>query len=239
VSDVNFPDGTIVLPGTAFTKKWVLKNTGSCTWTSSYKLIFDHGDQMSAPDWVKLTSGTVLPGETVEAGVDLVAPSASGTYQGEFKLRSSDGSTFGIGASGDGTFYVQIVVKPVLALTLRPLNPPLTIARPDLTITSYSIDPATPQKNVPATISITVKNEGTANAGTFTVRWYQSDSAPIDCAWAVPSLAKGASTDLDCIYSFPSFYSNIRTRATVDDDEQITESDETNNVAYKNINVTN
>src|SRR5215211_3827515 len=33
-----FPDGTIVQPGTTFTKVWQVQNSGTCTWDSSWQL---------------------------------------------------------------------------------------------------------------------------------------------------------------------------------------------------------
>lgn len=235
VADINFPDGSLVLPGADFTKTWKLRNTGSCTWTSSYKLVFAHGDRMNAPDWVKLTSSTVPPGGTVNVSVDLTAPSSEGTYQADFRLRGSDGSDFGIGYTGMGTFYVQITVKRISIPTTNPL--PIYPKVPDLTISSYSFTPATPQADVSTTVHITVKNQGSGPADTFTVRYYQSDSAGAGCAWAVPSLAAGASKSISCSYIFPSYYFNLRTRAVVDDDGKISESDETNNISYLTINV--
>jgi len=35
IADVRVPDGTLFTPGAAFSKTWRLKNSGSCTWTSS------------------------------------------------------------------------------------------------------------------------------------------------------------------------------------------------------------
>jgi len=46
VSDVTVPDGSSFTPGAAFTKTWQLKNIGTCTWTTSYSLVYAGGDQM-------------------------------------------------------------------------------------------------------------------------------------------------------------------------------------------------
>ncbi|MFN2297329.1 MAG: NBR1-Ig-like domain-containing protein [Anaerolineales bacterium] len=110
ISDVTIPDNWETTPNDHFTKTWRLKNIGSCTWTSGYALVFDHGDQMGAPASQQLTTGTVAPGQTIDVSVDLLSPAADGTYQGYFKLKASDSSTFGIGSSADGAFWVKIVV---------------------------------------------------------------------------------------------------------------------------------
>jgi hypothetical protein len=115
VSDVTIPDNWETGPLDHFTKTWRLKNIGSCTWTSGYSLVFDHGDQMGAPAEQQLTAGTVAPGATIDVSVNLLTPAAVGTYQGYFKLRASDSSIFGIGAGADVAFWVKIkVVTPAL-----------------------------------------------------------------------------------------------------------------------------
>jgi hypothetical protein len=45
ITDVTVPDGTTFPAGTTFTKTWRLKNVGSCTWTTSYQLVFYSGAQ--------------------------------------------------------------------------------------------------------------------------------------------------------------------------------------------------
>ncbi len=120
VSDVTIPDGTDMAPGDDFTKTWRLKNTGSCTWTSGYSLIFDHGDSMGGPASKQLTAGTVAPGQNVDVSVDLTAPNTPGTYKGYWKLRNPSGVVFGIGSSGDVAFFVEIdVVQPTVTIELN------------------------------------------------------------------------------------------------------------------------
>jgi hypothetical protein len=109
-SDVTIPDDWQTTPSDTFTKTWQLQNIGSCAWTSSYWLVFDHGDQMSAPAEQQLTSGEIEPGGTIAISVNLKSPTAPGTYQGYFKLRASDGTVFGIGSGAADPFWVKIKV---------------------------------------------------------------------------------------------------------------------------------
>ena len=118
VQDVTIPDGTTFAPGANFTKTWRLKNAGTCTWTSAYVIIYDHGTQMDAPATLPLTTVNVPPGSTVDVSVPLKAPANPGTYQADFRLRSPDNVPFGIGSNGQGTFWVKIVVAAVGAGTL-------------------------------------------------------------------------------------------------------------------------
>lgn len=109
VADVTVPDDTVFDPGDSFTKTWRLRNAGTCTWTSAYSLVYVDGRKMNGPDSVPL-SGSVGAGQTVDLSVQLVAPSATGTYRGNWMLRNADGETFGLGSNADNPFFVQIVV---------------------------------------------------------------------------------------------------------------------------------
>jgi hypothetical protein len=113
VTDVTIPDGTRLTAGTAFTKTWRIKNAGTCTWTTSYSLVFVNGEKMGGPDALALPQ-TVAPGQTVDLTVNLVAPSAAGTYFGYWQLRNSSGTQFGIGTSADKSFWVEIIVPAPL-----------------------------------------------------------------------------------------------------------------------------
>jgi hypothetical protein len=125
VSDVTHPDDTQVPANQAFTKIWRFKNVGTCTWTSSYQLVFDHGDQMGGPVSQSLTGGVVPPGATHDVSVNLVAPGTAGTYRGYWRFRDPSGVLFGINT---GSFWVQIrSVAPSPTPTL-PALPPAVVA---------------------------------------------------------------------------------------------------------------
>jgi hypothetical protein len=118
VEDVTIPDKTEILPGQEFIKTWRLQNSGTCTWTDKYALIFVSGDQMKANSPLPLT-GSTAPGSTLDVSVTLKAPGTTGTYQGNWELRDPDGIIFGSGAISPEPFYVQIkVVEGVSELNL-------------------------------------------------------------------------------------------------------------------------
>ncbi len=125
VQDVSIPDGTSILSGSGFTKTWRLKNIGSCTWTSSYALVFDRGDKMNGPDAQALT-GTVAPGQTVDISANLTAPAEAGNYRGYWRLRDGSGVLFGLST---GSFWVDI--KSVAA-TATPAPAPTSTNPPVL-----------------------------------------------------------------------------------------------------------
>lgn len=145
VKDVSIPDGKVFPPDKNFAKTWRLRNTGSCAWTSGYKIIFDGGDAMGGASEVPVTGGTVNPGEEVDVSVNLTAPSSGGTYRGNWKLKDPSDVVFGVENSTSGYFWVEIkVVEPSLTPTIT--NTPLffiTLVPPVITIIPF-ITPSSP-----------------------------------------------------------------------------------------------
>jgi photosystem II stability/assembly factor-like uncharacterized protein len=115
VSDLTAPDGSAFAPGAAFIKTWRLTNIGTCTWTTSYNLVWVGGDQIGAPLSVKLPA-EVPPGQMVDVSVNLTAPTTSGHYKGLFKISNASGAQFGIGDSASDPFWVDINVIEVNAV---------------------------------------------------------------------------------------------------------------------------
>ena len=109
VSDVTVPDGAKYEPGATFKKTWRLKNIGTCTWTTSYSLVFDSGAQMGAPASIKFPS-EVKPGATIDISADMTAPSAAGHYRGYWKFKNASGVLFGIGYTANRPWWVDINV---------------------------------------------------------------------------------------------------------------------------------
>jgi hypothetical protein len=108
-ADVTVPDDTRMDPGQSFTKTWRLKNSGTCTWTSAYSVVFNSGNSMGGPTSTSLLV-SVPPGGTVDISIDLTAPLTSGIHRADWLLRNAEGAFFGIGSEGDSPFYVQIIV---------------------------------------------------------------------------------------------------------------------------------
>ena len=119
--DQTIPDNTVMSPGQSFVKTWRLTNTGTCTWNSSYQMVFDHGDGMGVASGYSqsMTAGTVAPGQSVDVSVTLTAPASGGTFTGYWRFRDPNGTYFGIG--GAGTWIVKIVVVNSVTITLTPV----------------------------------------------------------------------------------------------------------------------
>jgi hypothetical protein len=125
VEDVTYKDGSEVAPGATFVKTWKLRNTGSCTWNSSYAAVFVSGDSIGAPASVQLTTGTVAPGQEVEVSVTMKAPDTPKEYEGRWKLRNGSNVIFGVGSRGDADFWVKVKVAVLVTPTPTATSTPV------------------------------------------------------------------------------------------------------------------
>ncbi|MCB8982345.1 MAG: hypothetical protein H6659_00810 [Ardenticatenaceae bacterium] len=109
VQDLNIPDDTAFPPGAEFVKRWELRNNGTCIWTTDYSVVFVGGDLMGAQEVITLTKA-VVPDQTVEIAVPMVAPETPGTYRGNWQIADANGDPFGIDGFVEDAFWLQIVV---------------------------------------------------------------------------------------------------------------------------------
>lgn len=155
------PDGTIMQPGETFWKTWHLKNNGTCTWNSAYKIVYWSGDLMGGLQEYQFPE-VVAPGEEVDVTIFLKAPSSNGNVSSYWKLQSEWGGQFGVGQY-DQPFYVQVNVNDSD-------NPNYTV-----TNVSYNIvrDPATGcHTNQWYTVYATITTNGPVDVY---YRWLQKD----------------------------------------------------------------
>jgi polar amino acid transport system substrate-binding protein len=84
-------------PGQPFVKSWRVRNSGSCTWDTSYALVYITGNNPAARMGGKpaAVDRLVRPGETYDFNVDLVAPLIPGVYQAFWTMRNGEGELFG------------------------------------------------------------------------------------------------------------------------------------------------
>jgi len=109
IDDITYPDNSEVRSGQSMTKTWRIQNVGTCTWTTGYKLVFVSGFQLNGPNEIKIPH-TVAPGAAVNLTVQLRAPTAPGTYRGDWLMFSRSGYTFGGGVDGKLSIWVQVIV---------------------------------------------------------------------------------------------------------------------------------
>lgn len=116
--DITIPDGMELESGKIFTKTWRLVNTGTCTWTQDYGLVWFSGSRLAEMEYVRMPH-LVPPGEMIDFSVDMQAPMDPGTYQSNWKLVGPNNALFGIGPNGDAPFWVRIVVPLVDTPTIE------------------------------------------------------------------------------------------------------------------------
>jgi hypothetical protein len=105
--DVTYPDNSVVAPGESFTKTWLIKNIGSCSWGEGYGLVFSYGERMNG-EAVPLEAA-IAPGQEVEVSVTFKAPDLPGTYFSSWTMRNALGVPF-LG-NDNKSLYVQVVVQ--------------------------------------------------------------------------------------------------------------------------------
>ena len=115
----NPPDATLLKPSENFWKTWTLENTGTCTWDSTYNLVYHSGDLMGGLTSYPLPE-VVAPGVSKNISIYLKSPDTDGTYKGNWYIQTPWNTYFGVGATSD-PFYVEIAVssakKPAYGIT--------------------------------------------------------------------------------------------------------------------------
>ncbi len=93
VTDVTVPAGTKFDPGDTFKKTWRLVNTGTCDWTSDFKISYVGGN-LFGTDTTKIRQ-RVAVGSTADISLDMVAPNGSGTAVSNWQMTTDSGNLFG------------------------------------------------------------------------------------------------------------------------------------------------
>jgi len=97
LGDNNMTNLPFVKPGDGFVKTWRVQNTGTCTWTPSYQLLYAYGNvnaaQMNGQP-INIPAN-VTPGQTIDLSVTMVAPMEPLTYQGFWQIENASGQQFG------------------------------------------------------------------------------------------------------------------------------------------------
>lgn len=162
VTDVTIPDGTVMTPGQSFTKKWRIRNTGTCAW-NGYTLVFDSGDSMSGPATQPI--GAVNPGQEVDIEVNLTAPASAGAYRGYWRIVSNSNVLVPMLNGYQGrAFYVDIKVQAPATAT--------NTSAPAFAVTSVNFSTVGGCNGFTATANITVNGPGTVK-----FHWIRSDGA--------------------------------------------------------------
>jgi len=129
IADLNLDDNNMqspppVSPGQAFSKGWRIQNSGTCAWTTAYRLVFVSGNVPGASMGGQPTpvQGFVQPGQQYDIFVNLVAPLAPGVYQGVWQMVDEQNRPF-----GDRIWVGITVPSPATATPLPTQTPSPTI----------------------------------------------------------------------------------------------------------------
>ncbi|HPN96291.1 MAG TPA: CARDB domain-containing protein [Candidatus Moranbacteria bacterium] len=105
-------------------------------------------------------------------------------------------------------------------------------AKADLYISSYAFNHA-PKQAESFSVGITIKNGGTAAAGAFWWEWWPTDFGKA-CRAQISGLAANAQKTVFCSYTYSS-WSTYATKAVTDADNNISESNESNNTHTESV----
>lgn len=137
VADLSYDDRNMTAPpslspGQSFVKGWRVRNSGSCTWNSSYRLDYVTGNSPSARmgGQASYVQGVVPPGATYDFYVAQVAPLNPGVYQGFWQLMNPNDRPFGA--------RVWVGISVPSPVTLTPTPTPTSFATPTPWVTFYA-----------------------------------------------------------------------------------------------------
>jgi hypothetical protein len=207
ITDVTVPDGTVMLPGQAFTKKWRIKNIGACVW-NGFSLVFDSGDSMGGSATTAIP--VVNPNQEIDLTVNLTAPSTAGNYRGYWRI-TTNGSVLVpvVGGYQNRSFYVDIKVQNATPTPTNTSVPPIfAVTGVTYTVSTWSDATYTNCPRIAAKITVN-------GAGSVDYYWTRSDGASgtngtlvftgagsqtVTADWALGSAAAGAPDEWMGIY---------------------------------------
>ncbi|MGB7117088.1 MAG: NBR1-Ig-like domain-containing protein [Anaerolineales bacterium] len=108
---LSLSDGSILKSNNLYAKVWLVKNIGTCTWTTDYKLVFINGDENLNQTDISLPE-EVPPGDSVELKINFATPEEGNTYIANWMLASETGMIFGVGPLADQPLVLNFVIKP-------------------------------------------------------------------------------------------------------------------------------
>jgi len=104
VQDITIPDDTVIASAASIDKQWLVKNSGTCDWDSTYRLKWIGGDPLGAAQEQILYPARA--GTQVTLHITFTAPTAEGTYESAWQAYGPDGNAFG------DQVFMKITVLP-------------------------------------------------------------------------------------------------------------------------------
>ena len=105
LSDLTIPDNTSIAYGATIDKQWIVENSGTCHWSSDYRLKHIGGAALNAPEEIALYPARAGTQATIQ--ILFTAPFTDGEYESAWQAADAQGIAF-----GDPIFIRIIAVAP-------------------------------------------------------------------------------------------------------------------------------
>jgi hypothetical protein len=102
INDVTIPDNTFVTYGSNIDKQWLVQNSGTCNWDSSYRLRHLGGAVLGSAEEAMLYPARAGTQATIQ--ILFTAPFTGGVYESAWQAYDPNGSPFG------QPIYIRITV---------------------------------------------------------------------------------------------------------------------------------
>ncbi|MBQ6508318.1 MAG: hypothetical protein IJI07_02485 [Flexilinea sp.] len=126
VSEPTYAAGALVPRGEIFWKEWLIRNTGTCTWTQDWEFVFDKGWQIGNTRFSMKRN--TAPGETLTVRLAMVPDQKqNGNYYSTYAFEAPDGTRFGTITSSytvkDPSYFYQPTPAPSKPKSGKPAGP--------------------------------------------------------------------------------------------------------------------
>lgn len=104
LQDITIPDNTTISFGSTIDKQWLVKNSGTCNWDSTYHIKWIGGDPLGANQEQVLFPARAETQAVLQ--ILFTAPTAEETYESQWQAYGPDGIAFG------DPIFMKIIVSP-------------------------------------------------------------------------------------------------------------------------------
>jgi hypothetical protein len=103
IEDLTIPDNTFTTFGLTLEKEWLVENSGTCNWSSDYRLKYIGGASMGTPEEIALYPARAGTQATIQ--ILFTAPFTESVYESAWQATDPNGTAFG------DPIYMRIVVQ--------------------------------------------------------------------------------------------------------------------------------
>jgi hypothetical protein len=104
IEDITIPDNSFTAYGEVIDKQWRVENSGTCNWTSEYRLRHTDGASLGAPEEIALYPAR--SGTQPILQINFTAPFEDVVYESAWQAYDPNGLAFG------DLIYIRILVSP-------------------------------------------------------------------------------------------------------------------------------